>query len=120
MYAVELLALAAVAVPVLVKQWLALRGGGADGYVTHPSILGYAVVYLAVMTVLWVSALPDYFGATNGLTAMGDPVGSLWYGVICLGIAAASTIAAWTVTESGRRGGTGQRERIIASRAAES
>ncbi|SIN59248.1 Uncharacterised protein [Mycobacteroides abscessus subsp. abscessus] len=57
-YAVELLALAAVAVPVLVKQWLALRGGGADGYVTHPSILGYAVVYLAVMTVLWVSAQP--------------------------------------------------------------
>ncbi len=119
-YAAELLTLVAVAVPVLVRQWLALRGGGTDGYVTHPSILGYAVVYLAVMTVLWVSALPDYFGATNGLTAMGDPVGSLWYGAICLGIAAASTIAAWTVAGSGRRGGTGQRERMVASRAAES
>ncbi|MEU9808503.1 hypothetical protein [Mycobacterium sp. NPDC050853] len=93
-YALELIAVVAVAAPVLIKQWLGVRRGGTDRYTTHPAILIYAAIYLAVMTVLWATALSDYFGATNGLTSNGDPIGSLWYTVLCLVVAAASVGAA--------------------------
>ncbi|MGH3726172.1 MAG: hypothetical protein ACRDUS_18845 [Mycobacterium sp.] len=97
-YALLLLILAAVAAFVLIKQWRTIRSDGPPaGYATRPAILVYAGIYLAVMTVLWATALPDYFGATNGLTAKGDPAGSLWYTAACLGVAAACTAAAWTV-----------------------
>lgn len=108
-YALELIVLVTLAVPVLIKQWLTLRRDGTDGYLTHPAILSYAGGYLTVMTVLWAAALPDYFGATNGVTATGDPIGSLWYTVICLGVAAASTIAAWTIVASAGGGETARR-----------
>ena len=50
------------------------------------------------MAMLWVTALPAYFGAVNGLTARGDTVGSLWYATACLIIAAVCLAAAGTVT----------------------
>ena len=53
---------------------------------------------LAVMAVLWVTALPAYFGATDGVTANGDPIGSLWYTVLCFIIAGLSAAAALTVS----------------------
>ncbi|WP_078313023.1 MULTISPECIES: hypothetical protein [unclassified Mycobacterium] len=119
-YALELIALVAVAAPALIKQWLDVRRAGADGYTTHPAILIYAGIYLAVMAVLWASALRGYFGAANGVTTAGDPIGSLWYAVICLGVAAASTIAAWTVAASVRRGDVARRSRTIAMGTGES
>ena len=76
-YALELVAVCAVAIPVLVSQWRSTRQTGAS--YANPLMLGYAAVYLAVMAVLWATALPAYFGATGGVTAQGDPVGSLWY-----------------------------------------
>lgn len=94
-YALELAALSAVAIPVLVDQWRTLRQTGANH--TNPLILGYAAVYLAVMAALWVSALPAYFGATGGMTADGDPVGSLWYAVLCFAIAACAIAACRSV-----------------------
>jgi hypothetical protein len=86
-YALELVALTVVAVPVLVRQWRTLRMTGAAAH-RNPLILGYAAVYLVVMAVLWVAALPAYFGAADGVTADGDPIGSLWYTVLCFAIAA--------------------------------
>ncbi len=118
-YALELMVLVAVAVPVLIAQWLAVRRDGANGYTTHPAILIYAGVYLAVMTLLWATALPDYFGATNGVTTKGDPIGSLWYAVMCLGVAAACTAAAWTVIAPIRRDDTGRGVRTIAANTGE-
>jgi hypothetical protein len=94
-YALELAALSAVAIPVLVGQWRALRQTGANH--TNPLILGYAAVYLAVMAALWVTALPSYFSATGGLTSDGDPVGSLWYAVLCFAIAACAIAACHSV-----------------------
>ncbi|MDX1871976.1 hypothetical protein SBI67_07585 [Mycolicibacterium sp. 120266] len=85
-YALELVALSVVAIPALIGQWRTLRGSGSAHH--NPLILGYAAVYLVVMAVLWVAALPAYFGADGGVTADGDPVGSLWYTVLCFAIAA--------------------------------
>lgn len=113
-YALELIALVAVAVPVLIKQGLGVRRNGTDGYTTHPAILIYAGIYLAVMTLLWATALPDYFGAANGATATGDPIGSLWYTVLCLVVAASCTIAAWAVASPVRRDEMVRRTRTVA------
>ena len=90
-YAAELVVLVAVAVPVLFRQWRSLRGG--NGGYANPAILIYAGIYLVVMAGLWVSALPDYVGAVGGVTAHGDPVGSIFYTVVCL-VTAAMCIAA--------------------------
>ena len=94
-YALELVAVTVVAMPVLIGQWRALRHNGAHH--TSPLILGYSAVYLAVMAVIWATALPAYFGAADGITANGDPMGSLWYSVICFAVAACASrlVAAW-------------------------
>lgn len=97
-YAVELLVIVAVAVPVLIIQWRRLRGNPAvAGRYDNRLMLRYAAVYLSVMTVLWLTALPAYLGATDGVTANGDPVGSLWYAVLCFVVAYLSVAAAATV-----------------------
>ncbi|GAT03376.1 DUF7802 domain-containing protein [Mycolicibacterium fortuitum] len=98
-YAAELVVLTVVAIPVLFGQWSSLRKDGVPATVrySNPLILRYAAVYLVVMTVLWLTALPAYFGAVDGVTADGDPVGSLAYTVICVVVAGLSIAAAATV-----------------------
>lgn len=87
-YAAELAVLSVVAVAVLVTQWRRLRSqtDTASRY-SNPLMIGYAAGYLAVMALLWVTALPAYFSAVDGVTAGGDPTGSLWYAVACFLIA---------------------------------
>lgn len=100
-YALELVVLTVVAVPVLYKQWQRLRNTTAsatEARYVNPGMIRYGLVYLAVMAVLWVMALPAYFGATDGVTANGDPIGSLWYTVLCFLIAGLSAAAALTVS----------------------
>lgn len=100
-YAAELVAVCAVAVWALVSQWRRLRGTVAsptEPRYTSPSwLIGYAVAYLVVMAALWFGALPAYFGAVNGVTAHGDPIGSLWYTVMCFVIAILCIVAVRTV-----------------------
>ncbi|WP_067650947.1 DUF7802 domain-containing protein [Nocardia harenae] len=97
-YAAELVVLAVVAVVLLCRRWSELRAnassprGDRNGFVQC-----YAVVYLVVMGVLWVTALPFYFGAEDGVTGKGDPIGSLWYTIACFGIAIASVLATVTI-----------------------
>jgi hypothetical protein len=87
-YAAELVVITAVAVPVLFTQWRRLRRD-ASAAPTHssPLIVGYGAVYLGVMAFLWVMALPAYFDAVDGITAHGDPTGSLSYTVACFVVA---------------------------------
>ncbi|MEB3064805.1 MULTISPECIES: hypothetical protein [Mycolicibacter] len=97
-YAAELLVMVAIAVPVLVMQWRRMRlnlivGGRHD----NPLIVRYAAVYLSVMAVLWLTALPAYLGAQGGLTANGDPIGCLWYTIACFTVAYLCVTAAATV-----------------------
>ncbi|MGB3333252.1 MAG: hypothetical protein WBA79_10620 [Mycobacterium sp.] len=97
-YAAELLIMTAVAIPVLIIQWRRLRLNlFVAGRYDNPLMVRYAAVYLSVMTVLWLTALPAYLDASGGLTANGDPVGCLWYVVLCFAVAYLSVVAAATV-----------------------
>lgn len=49
----------------------------------------YPPVYLAGMAFFWVTALPAYLGAVDGVTSMGTPTGSGLYALACFGAAAA-------------------------------
>ncbi|MCW2495529.1 hypothetical protein [Jatrophihabitans sp.] len=49
----------------------------------------YPAVYLAVLAVLWLSALPAYLDAEHGLTTSGTPIGSGPYVIACFAAAAA-------------------------------
>ncbi|WP_395307230.1 hypothetical protein V4U86_17550 [Mycobacterium sp. AMU20-3851] len=100
-YTLELVVITVVAVPVLVKQWQRLRNtpaGATEARHTSPLMVRFGVGYLVVMAVLWVTALPAYFGAVDGVTDNGDPIGSLWYTVLCFVIAGLSAFAALTVS----------------------
>jgi hypothetical protein len=98
-YAAELLAITVVAVPVLVMQWRRLRADpiSSERY-ANAVIVRYSCGYLAVMAVLWLTALPAYCNAVDGITANGDPIGSLWYATVCFVVAALCTAAAASVT----------------------
>ncbi|KLO30850.1 hypothetical protein ABW16_03810 [Mycolicibacter heraklionensis] len=97
-YAAELLIITAVAIPVLVISWRRLRLNlFVEGRYDNRLMVRYAAVYLSVMTVLWLTALPAYLDASGGLTANGDPVGCLWYVVLCFTAAYLSVVAAATV-----------------------
>ncbi len=97
-YAAELLVIVAVAVPVLILQWRRLRLNLIiDGRHDNPLMVRYAAVYLSVMAVLWLTALPAYLDAVDGVTANGDPVGSLWYTIACFTVAWLCVAAAATV-----------------------
>ncbi|MBP1818636.1 hypothetical protein [Mycobacterium sp. OAE908] len=98
-YAAELVAITVVAVPVLFMQWRRLRADpiSSERY-ANAVIVRYSCGYLAVMAVLWLTALPAYFNAVDGITANGDPIGSLWYATVCFVVAALCTAAAASVT----------------------
>ncbi|MDJ0400951.1 hypothetical protein [Rhodococcus rhodochrous] len=96
-YAAELVILSIVAIYVLSRQWSRLRSTPTDRPYSNDLVRWYAVAYLAVMAVLWIGALPDWFSAVDGVTEAGDPIGSLWYTVACFVVAIACVAAAFTV-----------------------
>ncbi|AXT84312.1 hypothetical protein C6I20_03285 [Aeromicrobium sp. A1-2] len=62
----------------------AFRGRGTDEVVPMTSFARiYPVTYVAVMAVFWVAAIPAYFGATDGITSDGTPIGSGLYVIAC-------------------------------------
>ncbi len=87
-YALELAVIAAIAIWALTSQWRNLREHPCAVHFASPMILAYGALYLAVMAVLWIVNLPAHFGAVDGYTANGDPIGSLWYTLLCFAIAA--------------------------------
>ena len=52
----------------------------------------FSVAYLAAHAVFWLSALPAYLDATDGVTESGTPIGSGWYVVLCF-LGALATLA---------------------------
>jgi len=91
--AVELALVALVAVPVLVQQWPRKTGRDPSEFVRV-----FGPVYLAVLAALWISALPDYFGAVDGITSDGTPIGNIGYAAACFVLAALCVAATITVT----------------------
>ncbi|NLU84799.1 hypothetical protein [Rhodococcus sp. HNM0569] len=96
LYAAELAVLCVVAVVILARQWSRARRDTQSPY-SNDFVRWYAVAYLVVMAGLWLSALPDYFGAVDGVTDNGDPIGSLWYTIGCFAIAIACVAATFTI-----------------------
>ncbi|WP_040871581.1 hypothetical protein [Nocardia exalbida] len=98
LYAAELVVVTVVAVLILTRRWLRLRRDGADSApYSNDFVRIYSVVYLGVMALLWVTALPDFFGAVDGRTSEGDPIGNLWYTLACFVVAILCVIAVFTV-----------------------
>jgi hypothetical protein len=96
-FIVELAAFAAVAIPALLKAWRAQRRNGIDDE-PNQFIRIFGPVYLAVLGILWLTALPEYFAAKGGVTSEGTPTGNVLYAAICLVLAALWAILASTVT----------------------
>ncbi|MET0700223.1 MAG: hypothetical protein ABWY93_11190, partial [Mycobacterium sp.] len=88
-FTVELVLVAAIAVPVLARQWLQSRGNGT---VPNDFVRLFGPVYLGVLAVLWGSALPAYVASTAGITADGTPVGNLGYATVSFVFAALSVL----------------------------
>ena len=88
-FAAELVVVAVIAVPVLVRQWSRTHGD------REPSefVRIFGPIYLIVLAALWISALGDYFAATNGVTADGTPTGNLLYTVVCFVVAALAVLS---------------------------
>ncbi|MFI6868900.1 hypothetical protein [Nocardia sp. NPDC050406] len=98
LYAAELVVVSIVAAVALTRQWRRMRQGSSDiPPYSNDFVRVYGVVYLAVMALLWATALPDFFAATDGVTSNGDPIGNLWYTVACFAIAIACLAATFTV-----------------------
>ncbi|KAB2388491.1 hypothetical protein [Actinomadura montaniterrae] len=77
----------------LADAYRAARAGGAPRVASPVFARVYPAVYLAVLVVLWLVALPAYFGATGGVTEQGTPIGSLWYSTLCAAAAAGFIVA---------------------------
>jgi hypothetical protein len=95
-FTVELAVFAVIAVPTLIGQWRATRRAG-EGAQPSPVVRIFGPLYLVVLGVLWLSALPNYFGAVHGITGDGTPIGNLPYAAGCFVIAAVCVGAAATV-----------------------
>jgi hypothetical protein len=93
-FAVELAAFALVAIPVLVQSW---RHGEIDHTPNH-FVRIFGPVYLVVLGILWLSALPEYLSAKGGVTSEGTPTGNAFYVLLCATLAATWVTLAITAT----------------------
>lgn len=104
-YALELVVISVVAIMTLVRQWSLLRREPAEvPEYTSEFTRRYGVVYLGVMALLWATALPDFFAAVNGATENGDPLGNLWYTLVCFAVAILCLLAVFTTPKRGPDG----------------
>jgi hypothetical protein len=100
-FTVELVVFAVIAVPVLVQQWRRTRREGTECPSTFVKVFG--PVYLAVLAVLWLTALPDYAGAIDGTTSSGTPIGNVAYATLCFVFAGYCVVGVSTVTKRGQQ-----------------
>jgi hypothetical protein len=84
---IGLAVVAIIGLPVLVQQWSRGRGTGSEPRQPNEFVRIFGPIYLVVLGVLWASALPAYFGVTDGLTADGTPIGNLLYAAACFIVA---------------------------------
>jgi hypothetical protein len=100
-FSAELVVFAAIAVPVLVQQWRRTRRDGSEYPSTYVKVFG--ALYLAVFAVLWLTALPDYAGAIDGMTSSGTPIGNVAYATVCFVFAGYCVVGASTVVGRGQQ-----------------
>lgn len=91
-YSIELAIFGAVAIWAVA---ISRRDGSAQlAGAPEPYLIRHATLYLVVLTILWMSAIPSYIDTTAGLTAEGTPPGSLPYAVLSLVLATGFLAAA--------------------------
>jgi hypothetical protein len=83
-FSLELGAFAVVAIPVLIAAW---RRGEIDR-TPNQFVRIFGPLYLGVLGILWLSALPEYLSAKGGVTSDGTPTGNVWYAAVCFVLAA--------------------------------
>ena len=98
-FSLELIVVAVIAVPVLIQQWSRCRRDGAVATLPNEFVRIFGPIFLAVLAVLWGSALPEYFDARHGITADGTPVGNLAYALASFVLAA---LAVYSVSTTAR------------------
>jgi hypothetical protein len=79
----------------LVGGWLVLRDAKEPSEQLSRFVVIYPALFLVVHGLLWLSALPQFLAAKDGITSAGTPVGSGWYVLACF--AAASGLVALTL-----------------------
>jgi hypothetical protein len=101
LFAVEIIAFVVISVPVLVQEWRATRRGAGTRY---PSsyVRIFGALYLLTFAALWLSALPDFAGAIDGITGTGTPVGNLPYAAACFVISLYCVAGVSTLADAGR------------------
>lgn len=104
---IELIVVAAIGAPVLIQQWSRNRSTGAAPQ-PNEFVRVFGPVYLVVLAVLWVSAFPEYFGARDGITADGTPVGNLPYATTAFLAAALAVLSVVKVNRSRRPAEVGE------------
>ncbi|HJR89392.1 MAG TPA: hypothetical protein VJ782_04450, partial [Aeromicrobium sp.] len=70
----------------LVGGWLVLRAARAEPGAGEPLsrfVVLYPAAFLVVHGLLWLSALPQFLAAEDGMTSAGTPIGSGWYVLAC-------------------------------------
>ncbi|MEV0296174.1 hypothetical protein [Nocardia sp. NPDC050710] len=98
LYAAELVIVSLAAATILIRQWRRLRQNHSGTTVyTNNFIRFYSIAYLSVMALLWATALPDFLSAADGSTKNGDPIGNLWYTLMCFALATLCVVATFTV-----------------------
>lgn len=76
---------------------------GAPTPVRSPAFVRvYPAVYLGVHVAFWLTALPAFLSATDGVTADGAPVGNGWYALACVAVSAWFVVAALRATRTRR------------------
>ncbi|MCV7412664.1 hypothetical protein AWC05_18755 [Mycobacterium florentinum] len=95
-FVVELAAFAVFAIPALIG---ARRRGEADDK-PNRFVRIFGSIYLGVLGILWLTALPEYFAAKGGITGHGTPTGNLLYAVLCFTLAVLWVALAGTATVS--------------------
>ena len=96
---------AAVAVPTLVSHWRRARRADTDPDVAPANFVAvFGTLYLVVLAVLWVTALPGYLNAVHGITSEGTPIGNPFYAGLCFMAAALSVVGALTVAARRNQG----------------
>jgi hypothetical protein len=98
-YSLELLLIAGIAGWALVAQWLELRrSGGAEQWSPYPLVFGSA--FLLVFAFIWITGLPTFFDATNGVSKSGALVGNLPFTLLCFALAGTCLYAVFTAARS--------------------
>jgi hypothetical protein len=96
-FTIELVIIAGVSLPILFRQWVTARRGEPTGAeLPNGYVRIFGPIYLGVLAVLWVTALPAYFGAVNGVTDDGTPVGNLPYATVSFALAALAVLSVAT------------------------